>query len=406
MSTCIEHRGNCSWRVTISAGYSDGRQQRVRRTYRLPEDWSLAKQRKEIEKKAALLLAECCNKQVVPGQEMLFSDYAELWLREYAKINLEAKNYYCAESRLKLRILPSLGKKRLSEIRTLTITEFINKLSRSTDPRTGRTLAPRTVINYIAQLSSMFTIASNWDLVSSNPCAKVIKPKIESYDITIPSETDSIDMLERLTREPMHYQCLVHLGIMTGLRLGEIVGLKWSDINFESNEIQVSRAMSYVPKLGNIDKVPKTRKSRRSLILPASTIELLKQLKDRQQLNSRVEDPENGYLFTGSDGSPLGHNTPSRWFRHFIIRVREEQRQNQLLARVPTKQIKVMPIIRFHDLRHFHASLLLAKGIDLETVSRRLGHARTSTTVNIYCHPMKGRDELAAKMIESTLIGS
>ena len=92
------------------------------------------------------------------------------------------------------------------------------------------------------------------------------------------------------------------------------------------------------------------------------------------------------------------------WFRNFLIRIRARQRQEQLAAGIPESKLKVIPLIRFHDLRHTHATLLIAEGIDIETIKKRLGHARASTTANIYCHPLKSQDILAAQVIESLLV--
>ncbi|MDW7657724.1 MAG: site-specific integrase [Bacillota bacterium] len=407
MATCIEQRGRSSWRVSISAGYKDGKQQKIHRSFRFPEEWSTEKQRKEVEKKAAILYSEFFNKQIAPGRDMLFSEFADLWLKEYAKINLEEKNCYGAQSRLKGHILPYFGNMRMSKIRTLTITKFINSLSAWKNPRTGFKLAPRTVINYITQLSSIFSTAVRWEIISNNPCCRIIKPKVESPDIVIPNETESVIILKLLEQESIKYQCIVYIGMMTGLRLGEIVGLKWSDIDFQAKQITVVRAMTYVPKIGNFDKSTKTKTSKRTVTVPVIILEKLILLQSRQQLDRErlgSKWQENSYLFISYDGSPLGHNTPSRWFRRFLLKVRQKQRDTQIAEGISEDHIKVIPIIRFHDLRHFHASILLAEGVDLETVSRRLGHARTSTTANIYCHPVMGRDAMASDTIENVLI--
>ena len=220
MATYIEQRGPCSWRVTVSAGYKVGKQQRIRRSFKFPEEWSIEKQRKEVGKKAAILYSEFFNNQIVPGRDMLFSEFSDLWLKEYAKVNLEDKNYYGAQSRLKLHILPYFGNLRLSKIRTLTITKFINQLSSWEDPKTLRRLAPRTIINYITQLSSIFSVAVRWEVISSNPCSKISKPKIDDLEFVIPSEDEASYMLKLLEHEPIKYQCIIYIGIMTGIRIG------------------------------------------------------------------------------------------------------------------------------------------------------------------------------------------
>jgi integrase len=338
---------------------------------------------------------------------MSFTDYAELWLEEYARVNLDDKNCYCSESRLKLHILPFMGRMKLAQIRTLTITKFVNQLSETINPNTGKRYSPGTIHNYMAQLSSMFSLAVPWELIPSNPCQNVIKPRIEGREIPVLSQEDSLFLLMELNHEPLKYQCLVYIGMMTGLRLGEIVGLKWSDIDFDSFIIRVVRSMAYVPKKGNFDKSPKTRTSRRVVSVPEVVISKLNRLQAEQRLHLfkvGAKYMDNLYVFCGHYGSPLGHNTPSRWFRRFIFRVRKKQITEQFEQGIREDKLRLIPIIRFHDLRHFHASFLLSEGIDLETVSKRLGHARTSTTANIYCHSMQGKDRQAANIMEKVLV--
>lgn len=406
MATCIEQRGRNSWRVTVSAGYKENKQKRIHRTFRFPAEWSQEKQEKEVEKKAALLYAEFSNNQIMPGKDMLFSEFSELWLKEYAKVNLEAKNYYGAQSRLKLYILPFFDKMRLSQIRTLTITKFVNHMSNQVNPKTGKRLAPRTVINYLTELSCIFTTAIKWEMISSNPCSNISKPKVEDPEVIILDEDESAYLLKMLEFEKTSYSCLVYIGIMTGFRLGEIIALKWSDIDFDSNQISITRARTYVPKVGSFDKCPKTKTSKRVISVPQILISKLKILQDEQKvqqirLGSKWQDYD--YLFTGFDGSPTGHNTPSRWFKNYIIKLRQIQYKEQIEAKVPKSKIKLIPMIHFHSLRHNHASILLSEGVDLQTVSSRLGHSKTSITANIYCHSVKGKDKQASSVIERYL---
>ena len=405
--TCIEHRGHCTWRVTISDGYKNGKQQVIRRLFKFPVLWSADKQRKEVERNAALLYAEYLNSQLLPGRDMLFAEYADLWIKEYAKVNLEGKVCYSALCRLRKYLLPYFGRMRLSQIRTLTITQFINGLLKNKSSKTGRPLSARTAINYLGQLSSMYSTAIRWEMVTNNPCRNVIRPKPDDPDITVLDEFQSAFLLKSLEQEPIMYQCIIYIAIMTGFRLGEIEGLKWTDINFETGQVSIVRARTYVPSLGNFDKTPKTKTSKRTVTIPSVVIAKLRQLRveyESRKARLKKKWKDHNYLFSGYDGSPLGHNSPSRWFHNYLLRLRNIQLQNNTQLKGSSTEKNLIPIIRFHDLRHTHASLLLAEGVDLETISRRLGHAKTSTTANIYCHPMKEKDGRAALVIEHLLI--
>jgi integrase len=131
------------------------------------------------------------------------------------------------------------------------------------------------------------------------------------------------------------------------------------------------------------------------------TFLLLKAEQARQKEQQKDNWHDNDYLFTAYGGLPMGHNTPTRWFKDFLADQRAKQQWEQTAAGIPVSEQKLFPKMRFHDLRHIHASLLIGKGVDIQTVSRRLGHARASTTANIYGHPLMANDAKAAAIIET-----
>lgn len=420
----IEQRGKSSWRVTVTDGYNNGKQNRIRETYKFPQTWPIERQREEIEKLASALEAKLkqqleadFKQQFVPvpeknhiddtSEDMLFSEYAKLWLKEYAEVNMQPKTLYQCEVKLNHRILPFFAQYRLSQIKQLVITRFINDLSGTIiDETSMKKLSPQTVNHYISLLSSMFSMAIRWELMTSNPCSKVTKPKINHGDVLILDENDSRLLIQLIEDAPIKYRCIVLAALMTGLRLGELVALKWHDIDFASKILKVERAKSYVPGKGCFDKEPKTRTSRRSITVPQKlldTFQMLKAEQNRQKENLMDKWHDSDYLFTAHDGLPMGHNTPTRWFKDFLDSVRERQRQEQLSAGVPESELKLFPKMRFHDTRHVHASILIVKSVDIQTVSRRLGHARASTTANIYGHPLMANDAKASAIIESEL---
>ena len=180
---------------------------------------------------------------------------------------------------------------------------------------------------------------------------------------------------------------MITLFIYSGMRRGELLGLKWSDIDFNSGHIQILRAILYTPDRGVYEDTPKNEKSKRSITVPASVLSLLKehklkQNKNRMQVGNRWVD--SNYVFTSWDGKPFHPDTISSQFKKFI------KRNN-------------LPDVHLHSLRHTNASLLIASGTDLRTVSNRLGHAQLSTTGNIYAHAIKSADEMASNALENML---
>jgi len=196
-------------------------------------------------------------------------------------------------------------------------------------------------------------------------------------------------MLAALERQPLKYQVIIMIALITGCRLGEIMGLTWNDIDLQHKIIQINKASQHLPQVGNYIKAPKTDSSVRRIAVTASLIELLEafrneQLSDIEKMGDLWEgsplDSDGlyyGRLFIKLNGLPMYTNHPSKWFRIFLA-------DNNL------------PHIRFHDLRHLSGSILISEGVDALTVSRRLGHAQTSTTLNIYGHVLEGTDSTAA----------
>ena len=186
----------------------------------------------------------------------------------------------------------------------------------------------------------------------------------------------------------MKFRVIILLTIFTGLRRGEVLGLEWQDIDFKNSSLTVRQASQYVSAIGIYTKDPKTETSNRMISIPDSIIKLLKEYK-RKQLEARLRlgDKwiETNRLFVQWNGSPMHPDTIAKWFRQFL-------------------EDKNLPHITFHGLRHTHATLLISQGLDVRTVSNRLGHAQTSTTLNIYAHAFAKMDREASDKLDNLLI--
>lgn len=185
----------------------------------------------------------------------------------------------------------------------------------------------------------------------------------------------------------MPYRTMIILMLDTGLRRGELCGLEWKDFDFEKRTVYIQRNSVYLSGQGVIDETPKTRKAKRTIKLPEETIQMLKQyrawqMQERLKLGDQWK--EHDRLFTQWNGCPIHPQTITGWFRKFINR-------NDL------------PQISVHSLRHTNASLLIAAGTNIRTVSSRLGHAQTSTTMDIYAHAIQSADAAAADTIGAIL---
>ena len=193
---------------------------------------------------------------------------------------------------------------------------------------------------------------------------------------------------------PEQIRVLLNLAVYTGLRKGELLALQWQDIDFKEDQIRVSKAVTLVDGK-QIVKAPKTKTSNRTVSIPRSLAIRLQRLKNerveyRFMLGQRWEG--DNWLFIQENGKMMNYSTPYQALQDAIRRYNADKKEDQQLPAIP-----------FHGLRHTSATLLIAGNQDIKTVSRRLGHAQTSTTMNIYAHALEESDKKAASALETLL---
>lgn len=174
------------------------------------------------------------------------------------------------------------------------------------------------------------------------------------------------------------------LTLYTGLRRSEVCGLNWSDVDFKNNLISVNKSVLYSADRGIYEDSTKTKSSNRIINIPSDMVKLLKQYRTEQlkhQLALGDMWIDSGKIFTSEYGGMINPDMLSTWFKCFIRR-------------------HDLPDIHYHSLRHTAATLLIASGVDIATVSKRLGHADRTTTLNIYTHAIKSADKAAADKLQ------
>lgn len=182
--------------------------------------------------------------------------------------------------------------------------------------------------------------------------------------------------------------CTIFSGVFAGLRIGELMGLTWENIDFENNAIDIVRASQYITGKGTFEKQPKNETSIRRISMPAPIMSILKEYRIwwlEQKIKCGDLWKNSDRLFVTWDGQPMFIYTLTNWFPDFL------KRHN-------------LPKITPHGLRHTMASLLDAQGMETSKISKRLGHARISTTLDIYTHVFKKADTAAADLLERTLL--
>lgn len=392
----IKFLGENKYQATISAGYDElGNRKRVYKTFTAKDEDAALKKAIKLETKVEKGTLQVSTKYT-------FSQYVDQWKKD-AERKLAPKTYlrYC--ELLNSRIIPYMGKVKIEKITPALLKNFYNELRKpqkreqikkdGSKKVTVYNLSETTIRHHHRLIRSILQIAYKEGLLQENPCARVDAPIADKKDLAIYDEEQILALIKSLENEDIQYRASVHIALSGGLRLGEICGLEWKDVNYKDNSITISRTSQYLPKKGVITKCPKNETSNRTIMLPSDTMALIKELEQSQRIkavklgtkwqgrkfnsNSKVT----GRLFTTELGAPMHPHTPSKWFHKFL-------KANNL------------PPLPFHGLRHTSASYLIACGLDVVTVAKRLGHADTNTTLKVYAHAFEKLDKSAANKMD------
>lgn len=248
-------------------------------------------------------------------------------------------------------------------------------------------LSAKSLLAYHRLIHTILQTATNKMVVPYNAADKATPPKDVKKDPNYFQPEVISEILDKLESEPLKWRLATQLLIVTGCRRGEIMGLKWEKIDFTTNQIRIDEALKYLPDVGIYSGDTKTGNTR-TLYLPEETMQLLRQHR-RDCLELRLKNgdrwQETGYVFVRDDGSPMNPDSIGAWLRKF------SDRHN-------------LPHINPHAFRHTVASVLIANGTDVVTVSKQLGHHKISTTEDFYSHLIEKNKEKAADCIAATLL--
>lgn len=248
-------------------------------------------------------------------------------------------------------------------------------------------LADRTVLAYHRLISIILSQAEKEMLVPYNAAAKATPPKSAKKAPNYFQPETISEILKALEAEPLKWQLITHLLLVTGCRRGEIMGLKWEKVDFENSRVKIDRALIVSPSKGVYESTTKTSDVR-YLTLPAETMSLLRQHK-REQLRLQLANGDrwisSGYVFTQDNGDRMNPDSITAWLNDFSAR-------------------HGLPHINPHAFRHTVASVLLANGTDIVTVAAQLGHASASTTENFYAHIIEENKAKASECIADVLL--
>lgn len=306
-----------------------------------------------------------------------FYEFAQIWLKDVVTPNsspITVKRYIGI---LNNRIFPYIGHYKLTDINVLILTSFFNELKQQKTifkHRENKPLSKGSILKFYEIVNAILQKAYEFDLILSNPCKKV-KLKLDNLESEINKKEDIHyydrntynKVLELLQHEPFYKRLVIETALKTGLRRSELFGLTWEDIDFKNKTLSVNKTRQLINKEMTI-LTTKNKSSNRTISIPDSLVQLLSEAKKNNK--------EFTFIF-----EQVNIDSICTWFRKWQTE-------------------KGIQRIRFHDLRHTHATLLLLQGVDIKTISKRLGHSNIGTTMNTYTHVLEELDIKASQLID------
>ena len=377
--------------------------------YKPPEGWSAKKAMKQAQVEAAAFEARCRAGEVMTKAErktyeqeqiriaeqakreeaskLTFSGYVELFLKEstISRSDGTLTNY----RNVFRRAIPFLGDYKMEEITPVIMRSYITELqTNGVSERNGEPLSYNTIAKHYNVLHTFFEAAVTDEIIEFSPMQRMKKPKPKKDEIKMESKALTVDqskrLIECLKNEPVMWRALVMLLLDSGCRRGEAVALRWDDVDLKSGYTQVKGNAQYTVEKGKYITTPKSGKGR-MVILNQPVLAILKEWK-REQAKWLLSMglPHTGFIFTQDDGEMLNPNAPTKYLSKF------GKKYN-------------FPGLHPHTLRHTMATVSIANGADIVSISKKLGHAAPSITLNIYSHANQEAQLRANKSLEMAL---
>ncbi len=371
MRGTIRRRGKHSWQIAVSAGFDPktGRRIRIWRTVRGT--------RKDAERELARLLHEAAHGTLVDPGRATVEEWLRTWL-DLKRPTLSTKTYERYEEIVRLHLVPALGQIRLHRLHPHHVQRLYADLLEA-----GK--HPRTVLDVHRTLHAALETAVRQQVVGRNVCDAVEPPKVPSRELRVLTEEELRTVLRAAEGTRLYVPIL--LAALCGLRRGEVLALRWGDVDLERGVLYVRRSLEET-RWGLAFKEPKTGRSR-AVAMPPQVAEALRrhrkaQLEERLQQGPAWQDYD--LVCPAANGAPWW---PSNFRREF----------ERFWRTLP------VPPFTFHALRHTHATHLIRSGADIRTVAARLGHSTPTLTLNTYGHELPGAQEEAVRRLVDRLWG-
>lgn len=364
----LYQRKDGRWEGAVHMGYENGR--RVRK-------FVIAHTRAEAAAKMAVFLKARDEQRPIPGGRAKLGPFLRQWLDEVAKPTIRASTYASYAGIVRIHLVPGLGRIALAKLSPADVQGLLNA-------KLAAGLSPRRVTYIHAVLRRALGTAERWGLVARNVARLVDPPRGRRFEIRPLSPEEARRLIDAAVGDQL--AALYLTALATGLRQGELLGLRWEDVDLEARRLSVRHTLARVD--GSLTLlVPKTERSRRTVILPEVAVTALRAHRTRQRMERLVAGTrwnDTGHVFTTTIGTPLDGAMVTRAFQRVLRRAG-------------------LPHSRFHDLRHATATYLLAQGFTLEDVKNLLGHSSITLTSNTYGHVLEQRQAQVAAEMDAVL---
>lgn len=384
----IYQREDGRWVSVVSDGYKNGKRRR-KSIY--------GATRKEVQEELTRALRSQQLGLPVESDRLTVGTWLKQWLKQQEPPATRPKSYEDYETHVRIHLMPAFENKPLTKLQPQDVREFMREKSEAG-------YGPKSVRHYRATLRAALNVAMGDGLIARNAAALAKPPRLEK---PVPQSFTKEEAQRFLALVQGHrLEALFSVALALGLREGEALGLRWQDVDLEAAELHVSYALQRIKRpgeaRGRLELIaPKTDRSRRMIALPEVSVSVLRAHRTRQAVERSLcgeHWQETGMVFTTTTGTMLDPRNMLRSFYAIMSTPDPTDPEPD-----PKKKHKLLPRLRFHDLRHSAATLLLAQGVDARYIMELLGHSSITLTMNTYAHVLKEMHRETARQTDAVL---
>jgi len=367
------------WQIVVEAGRGANRKRkRIKKVF-------IGGQR-AAKNELLRLRAQLATGLYVEPKKWTLAQYLEHWLDTYGKPNLAPSTYASYERIIRKHISLEMGQISIEKVQPMHIQAYYSQKLQNGRRDGAGGLSARTVQYHHRVLREALHHAVKWQILVRNPADACEAPRPSRPEMSVLDAEGVSAMLEIIEGHPD--RDIFITAVFTGMRQGELLGLRWQDVDLNKRVVRIQQSVGFIPKLGFVFREPKTKRSRRQVVLPQMAVDALTR-RQKQVATDKIFIGADLYkshdlVFCTNAGAPLDPSGLSRRFKRIATKVNA-------------------PKLRFHDLRHTHATMLLSQGVHPKVVQERLGHESINITLDTYSHVLPGMQEDAVAKMELAL---